>query len=143
MSERAGRAARAALVAALVLAGAAGAEDLGRRIYHERCTACHGEDGRGDGPVAAALQPPPRNFRDPTFWAARNLADVRRAVRDGRPGTLMQAFGTVLSDAEIEAVVRYLTTFRPAEAAGHATGRDGEVSGAGAREDAAGGTDRH
>jgi len=119
------------------------AGDLGARLYGERCTACHGVEGRGDGPVAAALDPPPRDFHDPTFWETHTIDDLRKVVRDGRPGTLMQAFGGVLSDAEISAVVDHLGTFRPSGASDDAAGGDGKASGAGSREDAAGGPDRH
>lgn len=132
------------VVLCVLVAGLAGAatasDDVGARLYAERCVACHGQGGRGDGPVAAALQPPPRNFRDAGFWRTRTLAELETVVRDGRPGTLMQAFGSVLSESEIEAVVRHLTTFRPD--GNDATGGDGEASGAGTREDASGGPDR-
>jgi mono/diheme cytochrome c family protein len=131
-----------AMVTLAVASAGVAAEDLGARLYAERCTACHGPEGRGDGPVAAALEPPPRNFRDEEFWKARTLDDIRKVVREGRPGTLMQAFGGVFSDAEIDAVARYVASFRPTEAVDDATGRDGEASGARPREDATGRPDR-
>ncbi len=34
----------------------------GERAYAENCVACHGPQGRGDGPAATALLPPPPNF---------------------------------------------------------------------------------
>ena len=60
-----------ALVAAgaiALLAGAAAAQpaapdpvlaDLGQPLFARHCAACHGVEGRGDGPVAPALQPRP------------------------------------------------------------------------------------
>lgn len=36
------------------------AEDL----FSTRCALCHGPNGDGKGPTAAALNPPPRNFHD-------------------------------------------------------------------------------
>ena len=80
----------------------------GKRTYHLRCFPCHGLDGRGDGPTAAMIAPKPRNFRDPEFWRARTIEQVRLAVRQGRPGTLMPPFQGVLSEADIDAVVAYL-----------------------------------
>lgn len=31
-------------------------------IFTNRCTVCHGEGGKGDGPGSAALEPKPRDF---------------------------------------------------------------------------------
>jgi high-affinity iron transporter len=101
------------LLAALVLAAPAVAEDRGRTIYATRCSPCHGMDGRGDGPGAAALDPKPRNFRDPEFWKTRTPAQIREVVLKGKPGTLMAPFEGALSDEEIDAVIHYLETFRP------------------------------
>jgi mono/diheme cytochrome c family protein len=49
---------------ALVLAGgtAAAADDAGRALYLRYCAACHGRDGRGDGPVAPALGEKPTDL---------------------------------------------------------------------------------
>jgi mono/diheme cytochrome c family protein len=35
-----------------------------KEIFASRCTTCHGADGKGDGPAAAALNPKPRDFTD-------------------------------------------------------------------------------
>ena len=136
---------KAAAAVAVVLAAVsvAGAEQTGRpsgeRVYLERCSACHGEHGDGNGPAAAALDPRPQNFRDAAFWKNRTTAQLKQVVRQGKPGTLMAPFEGVLSDEEIDAVVAYLAQFRPAAGAGP---RDGEVSLARLCEDAARRADR-
>jgi mono/diheme cytochrome c family protein len=33
-------------------------EDLGKRVYVNRCAVCHGVAGKGDGPLAAQLKTP-------------------------------------------------------------------------------------
>ena len=33
-------------------------------IFAQRCTPCHGAEGRGDGVASKGLTPPPRNFTD-------------------------------------------------------------------------------
>ena len=87
----------------------------GKDIYAIRCSPCHGDNGAGDGPAAAAINPKPRNFRDPAFWRGRTRTSLRLTVEQGRPGTMMSPFKGVLSDAEIDAVVRHVESFRPAQ----------------------------
>lgn len=61
--------------AALALAaGACGgpsedADATGRELYERHgCALCHGPRGRGDGPVSASLDPPPRDLADPAAY---------------------------------------------------------------------------
>ena len=35
---------------------------VGHRYFIRYCSACHGVEGRGDGPTASALQPPPADL---------------------------------------------------------------------------------
>lgn len=85
----------------------------GKATYETRCSPCHGVEGGGDGPAAAAIVPKPRNFRDPQFWTGRTAVQLRLVVKQGRPGTLMAPFEGVLSNDEIDDVVAYIQTFRP------------------------------
>jgi len=86
----------------------------GQAVYQTRCAPCHGVEGGGDGPAAAAIEPRPRNFRDPAFWKGRTREQLRLVVEQGKPGTLMAPFEGALSPAEIDDVVAYLQSFRPA-----------------------------
>jgi mono/diheme cytochrome c family protein len=57
----------------------------GQRVFVRHCNACHGVDGRGDGPAASALQPPPADL---TRIAQRRgghfpVAEIRASI-DGR-----------------------------------------------------------
>lgn len=36
--------------------------DMGSEYYQRYCASCHGIAGKGDGPAAAALQPPPKDL---------------------------------------------------------------------------------
>jgi mono/diheme cytochrome c family protein len=38
------------------------AANSGKEMYAAYCAACHGKDGKGDGPVAAALKTPPADL---------------------------------------------------------------------------------
>jgi high-affinity iron transporter len=121
-SSRRGRAgASIAPVVVLVACGGAPerpatAPDLprGQTVYETRCAPCHGASGGGDGPAAAGLEPKPRNFRDPAFWKGRTVEQLRLVVEQGKPGTLMAPFEGILSEREIDDVLAYVQTFRPA-----------------------------
>jgi mono/diheme cytochrome c family protein len=69
----------AALVITPLAAGAAGDAAKGKVLYETNCATCHGPGGKGDGPVGAALQPPPRDF---------TVGDFKLdADKDGKPGS--------------------------------------------------------
>ena len=104
------------LLAVLVLAAVGHATEppLDARLYNERCSGCHGDQGAGDGPAAAALVPPPRNFREAAFWRGRTFEQMRTVVKKGKPGTMMPPFDGVLTDAEIDAVTHFVERFAPA-----------------------------
>lgn len=46
------------LSVACLLAGAAGADDLGKAEYMNACASCHGDAGAGDGPLAGLMTVP-------------------------------------------------------------------------------------
>jgi len=88
----------------------------GEAVYRERCAFCHGDNGDGNGPVAKYLSPRPRDFTSSQFkfrtTASGELPlreDVIKIVREGVRGTAMPRWEDVLSQAEIEAVVDYVT----------------------------------
>lgn len=85
----------------------------GKTIYEGKgtCFNCHGLQGRGNGPAAASLDPPPRNFRSRGFWRHRTEGELFWVVKHGVEGTGMLPFGTMLSDDEIWAVLQYERTF--------------------------------
>jgi mono/diheme cytochrome c family protein len=96
----------------ILLAGvASAAEPDGAKLYAERCSGCHGDQGGGDGPAAAALVPRPKNFHD---LGGKSVDELRAIVKKGKPGTMMPPFDGVLSDTEIDAVVRHVQHFAAA-----------------------------
>lgn len=88
-------------------------EDAVEAIYQKRCAQCHGEEGEGDGPAADFLYPRPRDFSLAVFKYKTTDADsefpsdedFRQTIRDGLTGTSMPAWGSILSDAEIDALI--------------------------------------
>jgi mono/diheme cytochrome c family protein len=82
----------------------------GERLYYAYCVTCHGPDGRGSWRAWLFLIRP-GDLRDPARMRShsdRYLFDLIKhgGAPLGRPG--MPGFGFHLSDAEIEALVRYL-----------------------------------
>jgi len=52
-------------------------------IYANRCAACHGVAGKGDGPGAANLTPKPPNFQDKSWQASITDQDMEKAILYG------------------------------------------------------------
>lgn len=68
----------------------------GRESYAMYCSSCHGPEGRGNGPAAAALDPPPRNFMITEGWKnGHRVSDIFRTLTEGIAGTGMTSFDTL------------------------------------------------
>jgi mono/diheme cytochrome c family protein len=52
-------------------------------IFENRCSACHGMEGRGDGPAAASLKPKPADFHSPKWQKAITDDRIARAIVHG------------------------------------------------------------
>ncbi len=61
-------------------------------LYAQQCAACHGSAGRGDGPAAAGLDPPPIAFTDAGRAAQRTPLALYEVISQGVPGTGMASF---------------------------------------------------
>lgn len=96
--------------------------EKGKTIYEGKgtCFNCHGMSGRGNGPGAANLNPPPRVFKSHGFWNHRTEGEIFWVIKHGSPGTAMIPFGGLLSDEDIWTVMLYERSF----AGGHG-GRGG------------------
>ncbi|HUP94651.1 MAG TPA: cytochrome c/FTR1 family iron permease [Burkholderiales bacterium] len=76
------------------------APDLARAstLYAQHCTACHGAEGRGDGPAAKGMEPPPANFHNAERMAKRDRYGLYNTITLGVSGTAMQGYGTLSED---------------------------------------------
>ena len=85
----------------------------GKAIYDGKgaCFNCHGKDGDGNGPLAAQLNPSPRNFRHHGFWRHRTEGEIFWVIKHGSVGTSMVGFAGQLTDEEIWAIIQYERTF--------------------------------
>ncbi len=68
---------------------------LGRKLYLQNCTACHGDKGDGQGVVARFVYPRPRNFGGGNFRLVSNeervptAEDLEAVIVRGMPGSAM------------------------------------------------------
>jgi mono/diheme cytochrome c family protein len=84
--------------------------ERGRALYKANCAACHGETGKGDGPGAGVLKPPPRDHTDRAYMSTltdKQIADIIKmggAIK-GKP--LMPSHPQ-FKEAELSALVAYV-----------------------------------
>ena len=76
------------------------APDLARAatLFQAQCAACHGPQGRGDGPAAAGMEPPASNFHDGARMDQRSLYGLYNTITLGVGGTPMRGFSELSED---------------------------------------------
>ncbi|EDZ67569.1 c-type cytochrome [Nitrosococcus oceani] len=96
----------------------------GAEIYAGKggCASCHGPTGGGDGPMAAGLNPPPRNFQEHPTWLHHSQGEIFWVIKHGIPNSTMPSFDGILTDKEIWALLRFLPTLTPAAERGMEAG---------------------
>ncbi|MBF0157855.1 MAG: c-type cytochrome [Magnetococcales bacterium] len=88
-------------------AGGESRHERGRRIYNYRCYFCHGYSGNARTLAASFMARPPRDFTatSPELLTREVMLE---AIRDGRPGSAMAAFGTILTADEVALVADFV-----------------------------------
>jgi mono/diheme cytochrome c family protein len=84
--------------------------ERGAQLYKSNCAVCHGDQGRGDGPAASALKPPPRDHTDRAYMSTITDEDMAKTITIGgvlknkplMPGTPQ------IKGADLEALVAYV-----------------------------------
>ncbi len=80
----------------------------GKKAFGTYCAVCHGPNGKGDGPAASGLKPPPRNFTSPKGWTrGYTIADIYTTITEGVKGTGMAAFD-MIAPTERFALAHYI-----------------------------------
>ncbi len=81
----------------------------GRTIFLNRCATCHGNEGRGDGPIAGnLLGPPVGNLTDDQWKHGDRPDQVVNVIGQGVPNTRMEGWSRVLDPPELKAVAAYV-----------------------------------
>jgi mono/diheme cytochrome c family protein len=78
--------------------------DEARTLFAQNCASCHGDDGAGDGPAAAALNREPTNFhgQQPSIDYARSV------LSEGVAGSAMPPWEHQLTDSQRQQLVDYV-----------------------------------
>ncbi|MBF0440006.1 MAG: c-type cytochrome [Magnetococcales bacterium] len=81
--------------------------ESGRKIYNFRCYFCHGYSGDARTLAASFMAVQPRNFSasDPQKFP---LEQMEKSIAQGRPGTAMPGFDTILTPEEIQQVALFI-----------------------------------
>lgn len=85
---------------------------LGKQKFEALCSACHGMTGKGDGPAAASLKPPPAIMADKDWADAMAPFQIFNTITMGLPGTAMASFAADLTVEERWSVAFHVMTLR-------------------------------
>ena len=84
----------------------------GAEVYQANCASCHGAVGRGDGTLAAKLDPRPANLADGAALRDVSPLDYYRRISIGTVGTAMPAFEGRLPAEDRWAAALYASILR-------------------------------
>lgn len=82
-------------------------------VFARNCAACHGEKGRGDGVAASAFNPRPTDFTDREVMSKYTDDQLGEIIRNGNGA--MPAFGSVLSEEDVDEVLSFIRSLIPDE----------------------------
>ena len=84
--------------------------EQGRAIYKTYCVSCHGETGKGDGPAAGVLKPPPRDHTDYAYMSTLSDDEIARTIKMGgaMKGKPLMPSHPQLKEVELKALVAFV-----------------------------------
>ncbi|MBI3786622.1 MAG: c-type cytochrome, partial [Ignavibacteriales bacterium] len=93
---------------------------LGKAVFENKCAACHGTAGKGDGRPAALLNPKPRDFtsgkykfRSTESGSIPTDEDLLATIQNGLHGTSMPDWKPFLRGDSLQAVLAYVKSLSP------------------------------
>ena len=83
----------------------------GQLFFDENCARCHGPGGRGDGPLAPQLNPPPLDLA--VHVPLHPDGALFSFIKWGIEGTAMPGFAEPFEDEQIWHLVNFIQTIPP------------------------------
>lgn len=90
------------------IAGLSARERRGEALFQANCAFCHAADGTGRNWIGSFLEPHAADFTSAEVRARLDAAALRHTIREGKPGTSMPAWRSVLDAAQVDAVAAYV-----------------------------------
>lgn len=81
----------------------------GEIVYNQQCTACHGETGKGEGAKVGTA------INNQHFLNTVSNKDLYNYVKFGREGTVMPAFGSMVSETDLTNLVAFMRNWQTEE----------------------------
>ncbi len=97
----------------LVIGAVAGLAADAKENWTKHCQKCHGEDGKGQTTMGKKLKV--KDYTDAKVQESMKDEEMIKITKEGKKEgdkTLMKAFGSEFSDAEIKALVEYVRKFK-------------------------------
>ena len=90
---------------------------VAKDAFNTTCATCHGEDGSGNGPAGAALDPKPSDFGLPVFWETRDHDHIVEVITKGGAAVgkspLMVSFAGQYNADQIQKLANHVESFNP------------------------------
>ena len=85
----------------------------GKAVFMVHCVPCHGETGKGDGPLGVVLNPRPADLSLHAVPGVHTDAQLYEWITNGFPGSAMPAWKSRLSDTDRWNLVNFIRTLAP------------------------------
>ncbi len=88
-----------------------------KELFSRSCAACHGAEGKGDGPVAVdnRIDPKPRNFTNPEFQRLRTDGELYWVLTHGSHDTEMMRMDFFFTEEELWKLILYVRSLGGAD----------------------------